>query len=200
MQAVTGIWRWRRNPLRRGTDRLEAWVALAAALLIAVGAPAAGWFTGRAAHGALSEAVRLQQHQRRLVWATADGPASDAPADPDPETAPQRDAHLRVRAHWPGPDGRPRSGEVTAPRPADPGDRFRIWADEQGRAVTRPMDEDTAAAHAVLAGGGAAAAAGALVEGGRRLVVRRLMARRFRRWDAAWARAGQDWGRAGAGS
>ncbi|MFI1203723.1 hypothetical protein ACH4VR_30545 [Streptomyces sp. NPDC020883] len=65
------------------------------------------------------------------------------------------------------------------------------------------LREDTARTHAALAGVAGVAAAtavGWLVEGGRRLAVRRLMARRFRRWGAAWARAGQDWGRADAGS
>ncbi|MFF2808651.1 hypothetical protein ACFVT2_16040 [Streptomyces sp. NPDC058000] len=200
MRAIAGIWHWRHNPLRRRTDRWEAWLALAAALLIAVGAPCAGWFTGRAAHGALLEAVRLQRQQRHVVWATVDRPAAATPADPNPESAAQHDVHLRVIAHWPGPGGGRRTGEVTAPRPVEAGDRFRMWADEQGRAATRPMDEGTAATHAVLAGLGSAAAAGGLVEGGRRLAVRQLMARRFRRWDAAWARAGQDWGRADAGS
>ncbi|MFE3653114.1 MULTISPECIES: Rv1733c family protein [unclassified Streptomyces] len=200
MRAIAGIWHWRHNPLRRRTDRWEAWLALMAALLIAVGAPCAGWFAGRAAHGALLEAVRLQREQRHLVWATVDRPASPNPVDPDPESASQHHVHLRVIARWPGPGGAPRTGEVIAPRPVETGDRFRMWADERGRAVPRPMDEETAATHAVLAGLGCAAAVGGLVEGGRRLVVRQLMARRFRRWDAAWARAGQDWGRAGAGS
>ncbi|WP_443032891.1 Rv1733c family protein [Streptomyces sp. A1-5] len=103
-------------------------------------------------------------------------------------------------ARWTGPDGGPRTGEVAAPRPVEPGDRFRLWTDDRGRAVPRPLDEGTAQTHTALAALGAAAAAGGLVEGARRLAVRQLMARRFRRWEAAWARAGQDWGRADAGS
>ncbi|MCK7624798.1 hypothetical protein MUU72_17085 [Streptomyces sp. RS10V-4] len=200
MRTITGIWRWRHNPLRRPTDLLEAWLALATALLLALAPAAVGWCTGRAAHGALLEAVRLQHAQRRLVWATAGRPVSRNPVDPDPETASQRDARLRVTARWTAPDGSPRSAEVAAPRPVAPGERFRLWTDGGGRPVPRPMDESTAGAHAVLAGLGTAAAVAGAVEGGRRLAVRQLTARRFRRWDAAWARAGQDWGRADAGS
>ncbi|ANZ19988.1 hypothetical protein SNOUR_33785 [Streptomyces noursei ATCC 11455] len=200
MRAIRGIRRWRHNPLRRRTDQVEAWLALAAALLIAVGAPCAGWFAGRTAHDALLAAVRLEHRQRRPVWAVADRPAPGTPVDPGAETFPQRAAHLRVVARWTGPDGGPRTGEVAAPRPVEPGDRFRLWSDDRGRAVPRPLDEGTARTHTALAALGAAAAAGGLVEGGRRLAVRQLMARRFRRWDAAWARAGQDWGRADAGS
>ena len=29
MRAITGLWRWRHNPLRRRTDVAEGWIALA---------------------------------------------------------------------------------------------------------------------------------------------------------------------------
>ncbi|TJZ44212.1 hypothetical protein FCH28_31190 [Streptomyces piniterrae] len=197
---MRGVWRWRRNPLRRGTDRVEAWVALAAAVLIVLGAPFVGWFTGQAAHGALLDTVRLQSAQRHLVWVTVDRLLSRAPLDPDPETSSQRDAHRRVIARWTAWDGSEHTGQIAAPRPVEPGERFRIWTDDRGRVQPRPMDASTAGTHAVLAGLGTAASTGALIEGGRRLIVWRLMVRRFHAWDAAWERAGQDWGRAGAGS
>ncbi|WP_274917208.1 Rv1733c family protein [Streptomyces sp. WZ-12] len=200
MRAIRGIWHWRGNPLRRRTDRWEAWLALGAALLIAVGAPAAGWFAGRAAHGALLTTVRLQRHERRPVWATVTRPASGTRVVPDPDTSVPHPGHPRVLARWAGPDGGPRSGEVATPRPVRAGERFRLWTDAHGRPAPPPMDEGTAGTHAGLAGAGAAVAFGGLVEGARRLAVRQLMVRRFRRWDAAWERAGQDWGRADAGS
>ncbi len=200
MRAMTGVWRWRRNPLRRRTDRIEAWAALTAALLIVLAAPLAGWFTGRAAHGALLETVRLQHQQRHLVRVSVDRLVSRAPLDPDPETSSQRDAHLRVIARWTAVDGSPHIGQIAAPHPVEPGEGFRIWTDGRGRVMPRPMDVSTAGTHAVLAGLGTAAAAGGLIEAGRRLVVGQLMARRFRRWDQEWERAGQTWGRADAGS
>ncbi|MFH8572025.1 hypothetical protein [Streptomyces sp. NPDC017993] len=200
MRAMAGMWRWRRNPLRRRTDRIEAWVALAAALLITLGATSVGRLTGQAAHVALLETVRLQHAQRHLVWVTVDRLVSRTPLDPDPETSSQRDAHRRVIARWTAHDGSQHTGRLSSPRPVEPGERFRIWTDHGGRVMPRPMDVSTAGTHAVLAGLGAAAAAGGLIEGGRRLIVWRLWVRRYRRWDEAWERAGQDWGRAGAGS
>ncbi|KIZ17066.1 hypothetical protein [Streptomyces natalensis] len=199
MRAITGVWRWRHNPLRRPTDRLEAWVALAAALLIAVGATTVGRLTGQTADEALQQAARAQHQERHLVWATVDRLASRAPLDPDPETSSQRDAHRRAIARWTAWDHSEHLGQISTPRPVDPGDHLRIWTDGHGRVVPRPMDTSTARTHAVLAGLGSAAAVGGLVEGGRRLLVWRLMVRRFRRWDRAWERAGQDWGRADAG-
>lgn len=200
MRAMRGVWRWRHSPLWRRTDRIEAWVALVAALLIALGATSAGWLAGRSAHGALLETVRIQHQQRQLVWVTVDRLVSRTPLDPDPETASQRDAHRRVIASWTAPDGSARIGELAAPRPVEPGERFRIWTDDRGRVMPRPMDVSTAGTHAVLAGLGTAAGVGMMIEGARRLVGWQLMVRRFRRWDQEWERAGQDWGRADAGS
>ncbi|UQA96730.1 Rv1733c family protein [Streptomyces halobius] len=200
MRAMRGVWHWRHNPLRRRTDRIEAWAALIAALLIALGAVSVGWFTGQAAHGALTKTVRFQHEQRHLVWVTVDRLLSQAPLDPDPETSSQRDAHRRVIARWTARDGSEHIGQISTPRPVEAGERFRIWTDDRGRVRPRPMDAGTAGTHAVLAGLGAAAATGALIEGGRRLFVWRLMVRRFHAWDAAWERADEDWGRAGAGS
>lgn len=197
---MTGVWRWRRNPLRRGTDLVEAWVALAAALLILLGGSAAGVATGRSTHDALLGTVRQQHAERHLVWVTVDRLLPHPPVDPDPETSTQRDAHRRVLATWRSADGARHVGRINAPRPVEPGDHFRIWTDDRGRVAPRPLDRTTAGSHAVLAGLGAAALAGGLVEGTRRVVMWRLMRRRYHRWDEAWERAGQDWGRAGAGS
>jgi hypothetical protein len=48
VQAISGLWRWRGNPLRRTTDLVESWVALAALLLCLVAAPVIGAFAGAA--------------------------------------------------------------------------------------------------------------------------------------------------------
>ncbi|GGU76270.1 hypothetical protein GCM10010211_47840 [Streptomyces albospinus] len=200
MRAMRGVWHWRHNPVRRRTDRTEAWIALTAALLIVFGAPSAGWFAGRAAHGALLEAVRQQHQERYPVRAATARTGSRTPAGPDPETSSQHAAHLRTAARRTGRDGRAQAAEIAAPRPVEPGERFRIRTDGRGRMAPRPMDEDAAATRAVPAGLVTAGAVGGLVEAVRRWAVRLLMVRRFRRWDAAWERAGQDWGRADAGS
>lgn len=53
MQAISGIRRWRGNPVCRPTDRHEAWVALAALLMIFLGAPVLGWLGGSLTDDAL---------------------------------------------------------------------------------------------------------------------------------------------------
>ncbi|MEV3973301.1 hypothetical protein AB0K68_35065 [Streptomyces sp. NPDC050698] len=201
MRAISGLWRWRRNPLCRPTDLAEAWVALAALLLILLAAPVAGALVGETAQDALQRSVRAQHEARHPVTATVVRKLDRSPLDADPETSSGRDLRNRVLADWTAPDGTSHQGPVLASL-KDPrqGDRFRIWTDRHGRMVARPLDSATASTHAVLAGFGAALGTGGLIEGGRRLVVWRMVRRRHARWDQAWDKAGPDWGRTGTGS
>ncbi|MFJ2829797.1 hypothetical protein ACIPC1_19950 [Streptomyces sp. NPDC087263] len=201
MRAIGGLWRWRHNPLRRGTDLAEAWVALAAIVLIVAVVPLVGVAVGAAAQSALQQSVRDQRAARHEVAATVVRKLALGPMDPDPETAAGRDAHSRVMANWTAPDGTSQHGAVTAALKSPvPGDHFTIWTDLHGRTVPRPLDGATATTHAVLAGFGVVVMAVGLVEGGRRLIVWRMVLRRYVRWDRAWDKAGPDWGRTGAGS
>ncbi|MFF7309148.1 hypothetical protein [Streptomyces sp. NPDC008137] len=201
MRAIRGLWRWRRNPLCRATDLAEAWVALAALLLILLVAPVAGFFVGGAAQDTLQQSVRAQHEARHPVTATVVRKLDRSPLDADPETSTGRDLRNRVLADWTAPDGTAHQGPVLAGL-KDPrqGDEFRIWTDRHGRMVARPLDSATASTHAVLGGMGAALAAGGLVEGARRLIVWRMVRRRYARWDQAWDKTGPDWGRTGTGS
>ncbi|MDW4905704.1 hypothetical protein RB628_10210 [Streptomyces sp. ADMS] len=201
MRAIGGLWRWRHNPLRRATDLAEAWVALAALLLVLLAAPLIGVLVGGVAQGALQQAVREQREARHLVTATVVRKLAGSPLGPDPETASARDVRSRVEADWTGPDGTEQHGKVMASlKSPHPGDHFTLWTDAQGRTAARPLDTATATTHAVLAGFGAAALCAGFVEGGRRLAVRLMVRRRYARWDQAWDRAGPDWGRTGTGS
>ncbi|MGV9457094.1 Rv1733c family protein [Streptomyces sp. NPDC003635] len=202
MRAICGLWRWRHNPLRRPTDLAEAWVGLSALLLILVLAPVSGALTGGLAQDALQESVREQRAARHQVTATVARPLDDSPFNADPEAAASgREVRTRVLADWTAPDGTDRHGPVTARiENPEPGERFTIWTDRQGRIAARPLDSATATTHAVLAGLGAALVVIGMVECARRLIVWRMVRRRYARWDQAWDRAGPDWGRTGTGS
>ncbi|MER6082135.1 hypothetical protein [Streptomyces sp. NPDC001833] len=201
MRAIRGLWRWRRNPLRRATDLAEAWVALAALVLIVVAAPLLGSFVGAAAQDSLQRSVRQQQHDRHLVLATVVRKLGGAPVEPDPDATSVHDTRSRVLADWTAPDGTRQEGPVlTTIKSPHKGDHFDVWTDRQGVVTARPLDTATATTHAVLAGFGAALLAAGLVEGGRRTIVWRMVRRRYARWDQAWDRAGPDWGKAGTGS
>jgi hypothetical protein len=201
VRALAGFWRWRHNPLRRRTDLVEAWVALAAALLIAVAVPVVGVVTGDLSRHALLQSVEEQQRERHRISATVVKEIAQQRLDPDPETSPDRDVQSRVLARWTAPDGTRHRGTVIADlKEPRAGDRFPLWTDAHGEVVGRPLDTATATTHAALAGFGAAAGAAALVEGARRLIVWRMVLRRYARWDQAWEKTGPDWGRTGTGS
>jgi F0F1-type ATP synthase membrane subunit c/vacuolar-type H+-ATPase subunit K len=200
VRAIRGLWRWRHNPLRRTTDLAEAWVALAALLLMVLAAPVAGVLAGGAADDALERSVRDQREARHRVTATVVRELDRSPLDVDPETAAAGDLRSRVLADWTAPDGTRHRGPLLAGLDAPhAGDRFAIWTDEHGRLAARPLDPATATTHAVLAGFGATLATAGLTEGARRLIVWRMVRRRYARLDQAWDRAGPDWGRTGTG-
>ncbi|WP_155059636.1 Rv1733c family protein [Streptomyces blattellae] len=201
MRTISGLWRWRHNPLRRTTDVAEAWVSLVALLLILVAAPVAGAVIGGVAQDALQQSVREQHESRHVVTATVVRKLNSSPLDADPEISSTGEIRSRVLADWTAPDGTAQHGPVTA-HLEDPqaGDHFMLWTDSHGRVVPRPLDSATATTHAVLAGFGAALITVGLVDGSRRLIVWRMVRRRYARWDQAWDRAGPDWGRTGTGS
>ncbi|MEU5366193.1 hypothetical protein ABZ354_22415 [Streptomyces sp. NPDC005925] len=200
MRAISGLWRWRHNPLCRATDRAEAWLALGSLLLVLLLAPVAGTRVGGAAEESLQRAVRDQHRNRHPVRACVLRRLDRSLPDTDPETSTGRDLRSRVLARWTAPDGTPRRGIVRAGL-ADPhpGDRFAMWTDRHGRKATRPLDSATATTHAFLAGLGAVLVTTALVETARRLVLWHMVRRRYARWDQAWDRAAQGWGRTGTG-
>ncbi|MFR9796910.1 hypothetical protein ACL02U_13530 [Streptomyces sp. MS06] len=201
MRVISGLWRWRRNPLCRATDLAEAWLALVALLLVAVAAPVTGVLTGRSAQDSLQRTVRAQHRTRHLVTATVVRETGSSAPEADPGSAALRVLRSRVVADWTAPDGLRHEGPLIAPleKPRR-GDRFAIWTDSHGNTVARPLDAATATMHAVLAGLGVALLAAGGVVLGRRLVLGLLVRRRYAHWDRAWGRAGPDWGRTGTGS
>ncbi|MGW2087663.1 Rv1733c family protein [Streptomyces sp. NPDC001880] len=201
MRAVTGVWRWRRNPLRRATDRREARVALVALLLMVLAAPALGWVCGVHTDDALQKSVRAQRAGRQATTAVVVRRSPGARFVTDPGTSSEHASQTSVVARWKAPDGTDRRGTVmTSPRRTGPGSEVEIWTDLDGRPVQRPMDAATARTHAVLAGLGATLLGVGLIEGVRQLTVRHMMRRRYTLIDQDWARTGPDWGRTGAGS
>ncbi|MEU8761340.1 hypothetical protein [Streptomyces sp. NPDC048659] len=201
MRAAIGLWRWRRNPLRRTTDLVEAWLAFTAVVLLCLVVPGAGVLSGLSANASLQRAVRSQYQERVPTVARVVRIAPQDPRERDAEAAGEQRLRPAVVADWTAPDGSARTGTVnTLRQQARPGDAFPLWTDRTGRPVPPPMHPETARAHALIAGLTVALLAGLLVETARRLAVHRLVRRRYARLDRAWAQAGPDWGRTGTGS
>ena len=183
---------WRRAALRRGSDRIQAWLTLSTIVVAVLAGPWVGWWTARTTYLAETRASAWEKQHHRPVPAVLvqDVPVvagADGEVPPAPATTP-------APARWTGPDGTVRSGAAPAPPGTRAGSTVTIWVDEHGTAVSPPrrqspaMDASTAAALAV-------AGLVALLAGLRRIVIWRLDKRRLRSWEAEWLIVGPRWSR-----
>ncbi|HEY5837125.1 hypothetical protein [Streptomyces sp.] len=193
-------WRWRRNPLRRRTDVVEAWLGVVTAVLFCT-VPLLGWWAGHSVDRNLQRVVRTQRAERTLVTATA-LPAARKPATGASSVAAEgrnSDPRRGDRLRWTAPDRSVHTATVPVDLEVWHKSKILLWTDHTGELVTPPLDSTTATTHSVLAGTAAAAAAGGLLLISRQIFLWRLMVRRLDSWEREWARVGQDWGRMGAG-
>lgn len=197
-RSIPGMWRWRRNPLRRRSDLVEAWVGLVTVTMAAVGAPAAGFAAGQAVDATLRRAVTTERAERHQVAATvlADRPRTNL-ADPDDTSGEATNPTATVS--WRAPDGSRHRTTVSVVGHRSPGTILRVWTDRHGKLVPPPMDTTTATTNAVASGIGAAITTTAFLLAARRLLSWRILRRRLADWEREWSRISQDWGRAGAG-
>ncbi|MGW3137646.1 Rv1733c family protein [Streptomyces sp. NPDC001139] len=182
------LWRWRRNPLKRPSDTVEAWVVLGAWLVTVVAGVLAGLAATQSVESGLAR-ERAEWHRvDALLTAKAPGKAT---ANSRTASGDQVWGHVR----WTAPDGSRHTGQVRV-RPGSPaGTAVPIWSDPQGHLVTRPATVTQAHVRASLIGVlvGISAAAVPLVGG--RVLCGRLERRRLDLWDTEWARFGPLWGR-----
>ncbi|KOV89492.1 hypothetical protein [Streptomyces sp. NRRL B-3648] len=183
------LWRWRRNPLKRRADVVEAWVVLGACLLTVL----AGVLAGLVAAGSVEDGLARE----RAAWR----PAVARVVTKAPGSSPPHRSHASAgervwtKVRWTVPDGSAHTGQVRVEPGSGPGTPVTVWTDPQGRLVSRPTTASEAAFRATLIGilVGVSAAAVPFVGG---LAVRsRLERRRMDAWDIEWSRLGPQWGR-----
>ncbi|MFJ9736857.1 hypothetical protein [Streptomyces sp. NPDC101166] len=182
-------WRWRKNPLRRRSDLVEAWTVLAVAVLLLVAAPLAGALVGRWAYDEARAGAAEQRAGRHQVRAKV--------VSRPPETLPTaegvREEAYRVTVRWTDSGGAVRTAPARVPSGTERGDTVGVWFDARGRAVPAPPDGAAVWQHTLTSGvcttGGAAAA----VLAGYAVVRRVTQRRRLDEWDREWARTGPEW-------
>ncbi|MFD7406817.1 hypothetical protein ACFV7R_29990 [Streptomyces sp. NPDC059866] len=113
------LWRWRRNPLRRRSDVAEAWIAVAAAAMLLLMAPAVGVVTA-----ALGERSAL--HQAQGLHRTAARLVEDAPATPLRFSG-IADDRVRATVRWTTPDGSPKTGTAPVAAGSKAGSSTTVW-------------------------------------------------------------------------
>lgn len=208
-------WRWRRNPLRRRTDLIEACLGLVTATLLCT-VPLVGWWAGHSVDRTLQRVMRTQRAERTLVTAevapvvkpaaSATASAASAPAAEDSSTASVSavslsglsDARGGDMLRWTAPDHSVHTAAVPVGIEVWRDGKVLVWTDHRGKLVPPPLDTATATTHSVLAGVAAATSVGGLLLISHKVLAWRLMRRRLDSWERDWARVGQDWGRAGA--
>nr|WSZ18868.1 hypothetical protein OH837_38815 [Streptomyces canus] len=183
-RAGARLWRWRRSPLRRRIDAVEAWIILGAWLCATAGALMAGWLTGAAAERRLER----EQTERHTVSAVVKTTKADA------TVRPVRVSTAWATVRWTGIDGKPRTGRIEVEPDTEAGDRITVWTDARGRLTAEPPSQTESMFEAALSGILVAAGTGCAVLGCARLVRVGLDRRRMRQWAEAWERADRRWG------
>ncbi|MGW0818387.1 Rv1733c family protein [Streptomyces viridiviolaceus] len=186
------LWRWRRNPLRRRTDLLQAWIGLGLLLAVLAAAPAAMFSVGDCAYRHYRDTAEQQARTRQHVPAVL---VHDAPRHPEPGSDEAKETRYPVEVRFTGPDGTPRTGkaDVGPGLPAD--STVLVWVDAQGAITEPPLTAGEIRSRtmgwAILAFL-AVALAGAVAHGIAGLALHR---RNLAEWDAAWARTAPRWSR-----
>ncbi|MBQ0827107.1 Rv1733c family protein [Streptomyces tagetis] len=177
------LWRWRRNPLRRRVDAVEAWIVLLVWALIAVGGTLAGLLTAHAADASFARQRAERQPVRAVLL--ADVPQSASPT--------QTAYRALVKVGWTAPDGTSRTGETPATSGLRAGSSITLWQDRDGSLTGQPADPADASVESALYGAGAAVAVAGLAYGSGALVRWRLDRRRLDEWAREWERVGPRW-------
>ncbi|MDK1342869.1 hypothetical protein QNO09_06050 [Streptomyces sp. 378] len=182
-------WRWRRSPLRRRSDAVEAWTRLVVAVLILVGAPLAGVAAASWAHDEARSVSAEQRAERHRVRVEVVGRKGDTLA----AVQAGRQYTYRATVRWTEPGGGTRTSTARVPADARRGEAVDVWFDRQGRNVMPPMDDTAVWQHTLTLGTCAAGGAVLVVLLGHLLVRRMALRRRLAEWDRAWARTEPRW-------
>ncbi|MGK5531728.1 Rv1733c family protein [Streptomyces sp. URMC 129] len=182
MERRVRLWRWRRNPLRRRCDVAEAWVGLAAGVLMVVGAPAAG---AAALTGSAEAMLREAREARRTTAVVTDVHDTVTVSGVGPLGT----------VRWTSADGTPRTGMTRLPPGVTAGARVTVWLDGDGAPRGAPPSPAAAWAAGALLGTGVAGGVCLLALGARGGARSRLDARRSARWEREWAEIAPRWSR-----
>jgi hypothetical protein len=189
--VIVRRWGRNRNPLRRGSDRVEKRCAALLLLMLLVAGPALAWWAGRATY---VEDVRVRAWESRhrfAVQAVLLEPGAPAGV---PEDTGRVVAKLVARARWTAPDGSRLTGNLPVAAGVAAGTVVSIWIDEHGTLAGPPtrripeMEAGTVAA-AVLLG------VATVLAGLRAVLLAALDRHRMRTWETEWLRVEPSWSR-----
>jgi hypothetical protein len=178
-----------KNPLRRSTDRIEAWITAGLLVLFLVGAPLSWIAVGRWVQqaGLIEQRAQQSWHQIPAVL------LKSAPTLPRLDLRASWGISVLAPARWAGPGGRYLTGKV----PVLPGTRAgrtgAVWVNSSGRPTGPPLAR-SGLVNRVVSSEMLAPVGLAAVLFGVGVVVRLIMdRRRLAGWEARWALVGPRW-------
>lgn len=193
---IAGCWLYRavrgarpdRNPLRRGTDRLETYLLAGLFAAVAAGTP----FAAQAAsHASYVNTLHVQQEQ----LATSHQVRAMLTQDAAVASGYALNVNVLTPATWTSATGVRRSGVVPTAPGSRKGTAVTVWTDGSGYLESPPLtaSEVTGQADAAMVGAFAGAAVVFVAGAG---AIRQLMnRRRMAAWDADWVTTAPMWNR-----
>ena len=177
--------RFDRNPLRRGTDRLETVVVAVLIVGFLAAAPLAAAAAGTWLHGIAARTQHAQQASRRQVTAVV--LSVTAP------TAGGNGGAWQAQAKWRALDRREVTGEVPVPSSTVAGGKLLVWTNRTGAVTSAPLTDAQVANQTTSGEAGGVIAVGtvlAVVGAGASWTLSR---RRMTAWDADWQATEPRW-------
>jgi hypothetical protein len=181
---------WSHNPLRRTSDRVEAWATMVLIVAMVLIAP---WLAAKAAHGTYRDDIRTTAYEEAHNFAVGAVLLEDAAwhADSTQDDRPPLD-FVPTLVRWSFRDGVARTGTVLAHVGQRAGSTMVIWVDDRGVLSGPPghrsprMDAALAAVLTVCAVAGGLA----VVHG----LIRWMLTRhRLRSWQTEWTAVDRRW-------
>ncbi|QHA09417.1 hypothetical protein GQF42_05065 [Streptomyces broussonetiae] len=180
------LWRWRRNPLRRHSDVVEAWIILATWVAAVLCGAGAGLVAAHSAESSYS-ARRAQVHEVPAVLTEDAARTSASGTGYD-------DGRVWATVRWTDPRGKVHTDRAKVVPGEPAGSRVAAWTNSAGRIVSPPIAGAAADLQAALTGALVAPSAGAAVWLAGWGVRARLIRRRMAEWDEEWKQIGPRWG------
>ena len=177
------------NPLRRGTDRVEAVLRLILVILIVAGVPvvavvAGRWADHHALHWAQTQRAAIHQVNATLL---SDSPV---PGSPNPYSSVQGSW---VPARWQRPGQPPRTGVVFAVAGTRKGSTVRIWTNPAGAISDPPPGRRDVIGDVMVAVMTTCLVSWLTLLAAWVLARRALDRRRLSAWEAEWRASGPLW-------
>jgi hypothetical protein len=174
------LWRWRRSPLRRRSDRAEAWIVLVTWLLALLGVVLVGVATADAMERGMAENRARSRAVPAVLTENAKEPGTGT-------------STVWVKVRWTDANGGSHIDRTKVDADATAGTTVTVWVNREGELVSKPVARSEARLQAAAGGMLVALGAGAGVLVAGRIPRAFLERRRLAEWEAEWGRVGPGW-------